>query len=83
MIISSYEEDFSPTPSSTPDDAGGPLRGFNGGIAVLGVKEPVELRRAGFHQFRHVLLGQPLLLHLVGKLAREYRLDGGQTLDNY
>jgi hypothetical protein len=66
-----------PTPSSAPAHPGGALEAFNGGVAVVGIEDAVELRAAGVHQFRHPLLGQLLFLHLGSELMCDDGLDGG------
>jgi hypothetical protein len=43
----------------------------------LEVKNTIERRAAGVHQFSHPLFGQLLFLHLGSELMRDNGLDGG------
>lgn len=45
-------------------------------IAALGIEQPVELRPAGLHQLRHLVLGQLFLLHRLPDLPGDDLLDG-------
>jgi hypothetical protein len=44
----------------SPHDYSGTLKALDGGAAVVGVKQAVNLRAAGFHQLGHSLLGNLL-----------------------
>lgn len=45
-------------PELSPYDPGGALKAFNGGIAIVRIKDAIELRAAGVHQFSHPFFRQ-------------------------
>jgi hypothetical protein len=52
------------------------LQGFNGDIAVIGIKHAIHLCPACVHQRGKTPLAQVFLLHRLGKLPGNYFLDG-------
>jgi len=60
-----------------PDNAGSALKALDRRAAVIGVKQPIDLRAASFHEFSHALLSDFLFLHFTGKLVRDYCLGSG------
>src|SRR6516164_4426652 len=58
-------------------DSGGAREALNRRRPIIRIEEAVNLGAAGFHKLGHALFGNPLLLHLGCKLARNHGLDRG------